>query len=119
MCNEAVEEDPYTLKLVPVHLRTYEMCERAVENDPYNLRFVPIHLKAQETCGKAVEKYLLTLIFVPDWFVTQQQIKLWHDEDKYCNDDKIIECYDGYEKQKTQKAKIKEELLSIAWHSSR
>ena len=57
--------------------------------------------------------------YVPDWFLTHQQIKIWHDNDDYCNDDEIIEWYQGYQKRKTQKAKIKEELLPIAWHPSR
>ena len=41
------------------------------------------------------------LEFVPDWFVTHQQLKLWHDND----DDEITEWYDGYQKRKTQKVK--------------
>ena len=71
-------------------------------------------------CEKAVKKYVWLLKFVPDWFVTQQQLKIWHDEDDYYNDDdKHIEWYDGYKERRAQKAKIKEELLPIAWHSSR
>ena len=27
------------------------------------------------------------LQFVPGWFVTQQKINIWHDNDDYCNDD--------------------------------
>ena len=48
-----------------------------------------------------------------------QQIKTWHDDDNYCNDDEIIEWYEGYKKRKAQKAKIKEVLLPLAWHPSR
>ena len=48
-----------------------------------------------------------------------QQIKIWHDNDDYCNDDELIEWYDGYKVRKAQKASIKEELLPIAWHPSR
>ena len=57
-----------------------------------------------------------SLQYVPDYFVTQQLRKLWDDDDDYCNDDEIIKWYDGYQKRKAQKAKIKEELLPIAWH---
>ena len=57
--------------------------------------------------------------FVPDWFATQQQLKIWHDDDDYCNDDELIEWYNGYQKRKAQKAQIKEELMPIAWHPSR
>ena len=27
--------------------------------------------------------------------VTDQQIKIWHDNNEYCNDDELIEWYDG------------------------
>ena len=58
--------------------------------------------------------------FVPDWFVTQQQLDIWCDNDYvYNNGNQIIEWYKGYQKRKAQKAKIKEELLPIAWHPDR
>ena len=38
-------------------------------------------------CIKAVETGLELLEFVPDWFVTQQQLKVWHDDNDYSNDD--------------------------------
>ena len=53
--------------------------------------------------------------YLPDWFVTQQQTRLWHDDNEYCNDDLIIEWHDGYKKRKAQKASMKEELLPITW----
>ena len=81
------------------------MCERAVEDEPGILRFVPDHLKGQEAFEKAVD--------VSDLFVTQQQIKIWHD------DDRLIKWYDGYKKRSVQKAKVKEELMPIAWNPSR
>ena len=46
-------------------------------------------------CKKAVKKYLWLLKYFPDWFVTDQQIKIWHDNNEYCNDDEHIEWYDG------------------------
>ena len=60
-----------------------------------------------------------SLEYVPDWFVTQQQIELWDDDDEYYDDDKIIEWLEGHQKRKAQKAKTKEELKPIAWHPSR
>ena len=51
--------------------------------------------------------------------MTHGQVKLWHDDYYYCNDDWLIEWYDGYKKRTAQKAKIKEELLPIAWHPNR
>ena len=70
-------------------------------------------------CDSLVRDDPFSLQFVPDWFVTQQQVKLWHDDDDYYDDNEIIDWYDGYQKQKAQKAKIKEELLPIAWHPDR
>ena len=53
------------------------------------------------------------------WFVTEEQIDICYDDDDYCNDDELIEWYNGYQKHKIQKAKIKKELLPIAWHPNR
>ena len=47
-------------------------------------------------CDNTVRKGTLPLQYVSDWFVEQGQVKLWHDDNNYCNDAKIIECYDGY-----------------------
>ena len=62
-----------------------------------------------------------SLQFVPDWFVTQGQVKIWHDDGDYWDDgkDKFFKWYNGYKKWKAQKAKIKEELLTIALQPSR
>ena len=76
-------------------------------------------LKTRGMCIKAVEKYLWLLKYVPDYFVTHQQIKIWHDNDDYCNDDELIEWYEGYQKHRAHKAQIKKEVLPIAWHPSR
>ena len=57
--------------------------------------------------------------FVPYWFVTQDQLEIWHDDDDHCTDDERIEWCKGYEKRKVQKAKIKKELMPIAWHPDR
>ena len=70
-------------------------------------------------CEKAVEVDPWLLIYVPDWFITQQQLKIWHDDKQIWHDDdnnEFIKWYEDYEKRKAQKAKIKEELLPIAWH---
>ena len=69
-------------------------------------------------CKRAVEDGPCTLKFVPDLFVTQELIKLRHDEDDHSNDNGLIEWYEGHQKWKAQKAKIKEELMPIAWHPS-
>ena len=85
-------------------------------------RFLPAEIdcfKTREMHENAVKKYLWLLKYVPDWFVIHQQIKIWHDNDDYCNDDELIEWYDGYKKGKTQTTSIKEEPVPIAWHLSR
>ena len=64
-------------------------------------------LKTRGMCIKAVEKYLWLLKYVPDYFVTHEQIKIWHDNDDYCNDDELIEWYKGYQKHRAHKAQIK------------
>ena len=52
--------------------------------------------------------------------MTQELIKIYHDDDDYCiDDDELFKWYDGYEKCKAQKAQIEKELMPIAWHPSR
>ena len=70
-------------------------------------------------CNEAVGDDVFSVVYVPDWFVTQQLIKSWHDNDNYHDNDEIIESYESYQKCKAKKATIKEELLPIAWHPSR
>ena len=57
--------------------------------------------------------------YVPDWFVTQGQLKLWHDNNYIYNDEGLSKWYEGYQKRKAQKAKTKEEHLPIGWHPDR
>ena len=84
------------------------------------LRYVSDHFITQEMCNNAVRDEFFSLQYVPDWFVTQQQVKIWYDDGEYHNDDdEIIKWYNGYKKRKVQKARIKEELLPIAWHPYR
>ena len=47
----------------------------------------------------------------------QDQVKIWRDDDDYC-DDEIVKWYDGYKKCKVHKAKLKD-LFSAGWHTSR
>ena len=55
-------------------------------------------------CDKAVKNDTFSLVCVPDWFVAQQQIELWDDDDEYYVDDEILKWYEGYKERKTQKA---------------
>ena len=77
--------------------------------------FVPDRYKTQEMCDETVEKVSWSLEYVPNWFVTQGQI-LWRDDNDYCNDDRLIEWYEGYQNRKAQKASIKKELIPITWN---
>ena len=66
-------------------------------------------------------------MYVLDWFVTQQQIKMWRDDNEYCDDDddddddddELLEWYVRYQKRRTQKAQIQKELVRVTWHPSR
>ena len=62
-------------------------------------------------CNEVVQKIPWLLEYAPDWLVTQQQIKIWHD--------RLDNWSEGYQKRKAQKAKIKDQLMPIAWHPSR
>ena len=100
------------------------MCDKDIEIDPFTLWHVPDNLKTQEMCIRTVEAGLGLLEYVPDWFVTQQQIKIWRDDDEYCdveycNDDELIKWYDGYKKTQGTESKNKRRALPIAWHPDR
>ena len=59
------------------------------------------------------------LQYIPDWFVTQQQVKIWHDDSDYHDKDRLVEWYDGYKKRRALKMQVEKELMPIAWHTSR
>ena len=88
------------------------------------MAYITDHFKTQKICDKAVKDDSSSLQFVPYWFVTWEGVDMWYD-DYYDDDgghlddddeDKFFEWYNGYKKWKAQKAKIKGELLPIAWH---
>ena len=130
MCNKAMRTMPNVFQLIPFHFKTQGMCTKAIEANPLRLYHVHDDFKTQGLCNDAVEEKP-SLQYVPDYFVTQQQIKTWNDDDhgddgSHWDDndgghwddvdddeDKFFEWYDGYQKRKAQKAKSKEELLSI------
>ena len=108
MCIKAAEKDPWLLRHLSDHFKTQEISERAVEEGLYVLEFVADRFKTKEVCDKAVSHDPSSLRYVPDYFVTQGQVKASHD------DDEVIGWYDGYQKRRAQRAKIKEELMPIA-----
>ena len=72
----------------------------------------------KEGQGPFIREDPYSLQYVPNQFVTQEQIKIWHDDDDCYDNDKLIEWHEGYQKCQIQKAKIKEEILPIAWYPS-
>ena len=63
-------------------------------------------------CNKAVHMETWLLKYVPDWFVVLQE--MWYED--FDDDYVLIKWYHDYQKRKAQKAKIKDQLVSIAWH---
>ena len=115
MCNEAVRRKPYTLWHVPDHLIMQEMCEEAMRIRPAAFFLIPDRFKTEEMCIRAVKVGPWQLIDVPDWFMTLQEMQY----EDFDDDDVLIKWYHDYQKRKAQKAKIKDELVSIAWHLDR
>ena len=66
-------------------------------------------------CNEVVRRDPEMFEHVPHWFVTLQE--MWHKD--FDDDDKLITWRDAYIKRKAQKAKIKEELMPVAWHPDR
>ena len=92
------------------------MCILALEVDSWQLNDILDYLEIRKMCDNVVHRDPYSLQFVPNWFVIQEQLKIWHDDDEYCDDDKLIKWYEGHKIRKAQKANIKEELMPIAWH---
>ena len=90
VCNEAAEADPYTLGYVPGQCKTNEMFYRLLEKYLCHINLIPDHLKTQEMCDKVVNDDPSSLQYVSDWFVTQQQLQIWHDDIGLLNGTKVI-----------------------------
>ena len=93
------------------------MCNEIMRTMPEAFHCIPYRFKTQKTCDKAFEEDLFPLKFIPDWFVRPQQENLWYvdyyDDDggHWDNDDEAPGWYEGYQKQKTQKAKNKRKTI--------
>ena len=107
-----MRKNPVAFYLIPDKLKTQEMCIKAVHNVPWQLEYLPDCFKTQEMCDKSVGAGSYILEYIPDWFAKQKQLKMRHNV-------KFDKWHDGYQKRKAQKVQIKEELLPVAWHSSR
>ena len=121
MC-KGVRFCPWLIGHVPDHFKTQEM-SKGVCFYPWLIGHVPDHFKTQQMCKKAVKVDRSLLQLVPDCFVSQEQLKLWHDSDdwliRWWYNNRLIKWYDDYKKWKAQKSSIKDELMPIAWHPSR
>ena len=90
---------------------TQKMCN--VQENPWVLEHVPDQYKTQEMYNEVVEKSPWMFEHVPDQFVTQKMC------DEAVKKSPCALWYKGYEQRKAQKAKIKEELMPVAWHPDR
>ena len=106
------EMSPPSLACVPDCFKTQEMCIKAVGTGSWQLCHVPDPFKAQGICDKAVKKCPFHWEYVSDLFVTQQQVKIWHDDSEYHDKDRLIEWYDDCKKSRALK-------MQNAWHPSR
>ena len=94
MCNKIMRINPAVFLLVPDRFKKQEMCIKVLRVGMWRvLEDVPDCFKTQDMCDNIVSKCPSSLMYVPGWFVTQQQIKLWHDDDEYCDDDDDDELY--------------------------
>ena len=118
MCSEVMRINPAVFFLIPDHFKTQKTCIKVVEVQPWKLYYVPNHFMTQKMCNAAVSNDLSSLEYVSDWFVSQGLVKIWHDDNDYCKNE-LIKWHVVYQKRKAHKAKIKEELMRIAWHPSR
>ena len=127
MCNEAVKNKLRMLLFVPDHFWAQEICNEIMRTMPDAFHRIPDRFNTQKMCKKAVEEGSGLLEYVPDWFVKREWMWMWYedyyddDSDHWSHDDedKFFEWYEGHKKCKSQKVKIKEELLPIAWYPSR
>ena len=72
MCIDTARIEPYTLEYIPDWYKTYQMCIKAVKEFRWLLEFVPDHLKTE------------------NWFLTQQQVKIWHNGNNFYDKDETI-----------------------------
>ena len=56
--DEAVHRKLRSLAFVSDHFKTEGMCNETVEEDPYTLRYVVVYLRTHKMCIKAFETYL-------------------------------------------------------------
>jgi len=65
ICELAVRENPWYLKIVPPEFITEQMCQLAVANDPWSFAVVPDGFKTSDMCDIAINQDGSMLEFVP------------------------------------------------------
>ena len=78
MCSEAIYDNLAVFLLLPDCWQIQEMCIKALEIGPCSLEYFPDKLKTLKMCDDAVLDDAYSSVCVPDWFVTQQQLAIWH-----------------------------------------
>ena len=58
-------------------------------------------------------------LFIPDWFVTQQQLDAWLDDDYWYHDDDITEWYKSLYKTKGSESKDSRKIIAYCLASIR
>ena len=61
-----------SLKIVPDYFKKQEMCNEAVQEKPYTLGHVPDHFMAQEIWNEVMYDNPAAYFHVPDRFITQE-----------------------------------------------
>ena len=85
------------LKYVPDPLKTQQM---RVEAEPWSLIFIPDHLMTQVICVEALRKETSLLHFILDWFVRPRLVDMRHDDENYCDENRLAVWYNGYKQYK-------------------
>ena len=79
--------NPAGFFLVPDCFKTEEMCNDGVDVNPQQLYDVPDYLKTQNMYDEVVQGLIFSTVgwslHVPDWFITQEQLEIWHDDEWY------------------------------------
>ena len=66
MCIRAVNTCSFVFDSVPNEYKTQEMCNNAVDNNPSTIKDVSDWWKAQELCDKTADDYSIAWEFFPD-----------------------------------------------------
>ena len=119
MCKETVSNTPAVLFLIPDNLKTQDMCNEALEVDPWSLYYIPITLRHKKYVMRPLRQTLLlcSLLLIGLLLNNNKMHGLMMTIGItmmiLLSGTRVIK------KRKSEKAKIKEELIPITWHPSR